>query len=289
MARRSIEDLPAPSPGYFITALPAPPADAMGYARQTFESSFAVAREDRIRIRLCEQASLVAGRQQRRLMRKLRARHPPKTLASSRRWRRLRIRIVGAVWKLVAEGPWDHRERGAVALISVTPRSWVFTPAQLREVRGEQLIARLRSWLNRNGAAQADGFLIACLHGEFEPGHGVYRVHVHGVAAGSMISVVDNLRKLPDLNSSLDPEDGWKRAPPRIKISRAPPTELPHAISYQFKGWWPSRWIGLIQATGETKRARWANRIRNRRRCRSGRHARSAAGRPRSADGGRAV
>ena len=91
----------------------------------------------------------------------------------------------------------------------------------------------------------------------------MYRVHLHGVVTGGMIAVVDRLRQSPDLNSRLDPADGHKRSPSRVHVSRAPLTHLPHALSYQFKGWWPSRWIGVIKRTGKTSRSRWASRIRN--------------------------
>ena len=66
----------------------------MGYERHAFESALMADREDRLRIRRCKRSKLIDNRELRRLVRKLRARRTPKTLASSRRWRRLRIRAV---------------------------------------------------------------------------------------------------------------------------------------------------------------------------------------------------
>lgn len=265
MPRLGIEDLPAPEPTYRITAAPPPTPGPRGPHWRLFESNGFSRGEDRKRLQLCvtSRSPLFSSRAARRLAEKLSGKRAPHTLASSRRFRRYRIRIIGAIWKLIAEGPWDHTRPGQVATISLAPRSWEFTPEQLEYVRGEELLARFRSWLVRAGAGSASGVLIACIHGEWVPTRDIFRVHVHGIATGEMIWFVDQLRKRDDLNPALDENIGLKKNPPRVVLNgkRKPLTDLPHVISYQFKAYWPSRWIGPVGDAGETSRRRRGGRI----------------------------
>ena len=144
MPRLGMNDLPAAKPKYRITGLPAPPPNAMGKERQAFETRAFTANEDRNnRAPGCRNAvsPLFTPRAARRLAKKLSGARAPRTLASSRWFRKLRIRIIGAIWKLIIEGPWDATRAGQVAIISVAPRSWELTPEQLNLVRGEELLA----------------------------------------------------------------------------------------------------------------------------------------------------
>ena len=95
------------------------------------------------------------------------------------------------------------------------------------------------------------------------PTRGVFRVHVHGIATGEMIRFVDQLRKRDDLNPALDEDIGLEKNPPRLVLNgkRKPLNDLPSAISYQFKAYWPSRWIGPVKDSGKTKRRRLGGRI----------------------------
>ena len=107
----------------------------------------------------------------------------------------------------------------------------------------------------------ADGFLVACLHGDFETSRGVFRVHAHGVAAGGLIPVVEALRDLHDFDVAHDPPSGLKKPPPRLEISRTPISNLAYTISYQFKSYWLSTWIGPVGDGDLVKRARRGQRI----------------------------
>lgn len=174
-----------------------------------------------------------------------------RTLASSRYMRRFRLRLIGALWPLVADGPWTP---GEVSSFTAIPRGWSFTPGTLETADPRKLLARLRSQLNRAGAKDADGFLIAHLHGEFEPQSRIYQLHVHGIAAGGMIAAIDRLRTTPSYTS-----DGLVRG--RMHISRKPLKDIPYPLGYPFKSYWPCRRIGRVGREGLIKRQRGHHRI----------------------------
>ena len=171
-----------------------------------------------------------------------------------RLWRR---KLVGATWRLIAEGPWDATVSGQVSVFSAVNRTWTFTPAELRHANAAKLMRSFRTDLNRTGAAAADGFLIGFLHGEWEPNEGVYRLHVHGVAAGGMIGVVRGLKHRKHYR-----RDTRAAVVDAVKVFRKPLEHLPFAISYQFKSYWPQRWIGWSDKAGKVVRQRRGQRIK---------------------------
>lgn len=174
-----------------------------------------------------------------------------RTLASSRYMRRVRLRLIGALWPLIARGPWTPNE---VSSFTAIPRGWSFSPGTLETADPQKLLSRLRSQLNRAGAKDADGFLIAHLHGECEPQDRRYQLHAHGIAAGGMIAVLDRLRATPSYTS-----DGLVRG--RMHISRKPLRDIPYPLGYPFKSYWPCRRIGMVGGEGLIKRQRGHHRI----------------------------
>ena len=261
MPRLAISQLPWPQTIYRIDLLPAPPPDRLGRLRKEFESwLFSVAEDEGRRSELLKaknQPGLFQARSAHKLARKLRRRRLARTPASSRYMRLWRRKLVGATWRLIAEGPWDATVSDQVSVFSAVNRTWTFTPAELRRANAAKLMRRFRTDLNRMGAGDADGFLIGFLHGEWEPNEGVYRLHVHGVAAGGMIAVVDGLRGRNHYRH--DPDAAVVDA---IKVSRKPLEHLPFAISYQFKSYWPQRWIGWSDKAGKVVRQRRGHRIK---------------------------
>lgn len=173
------------------------------------------------------------------------------TLASSRYMRRCRLRLIGALWPLVADGPWTLSE---VSSFTAIPRGWSFSPETLETADPSKLLARFRSQLNRAGAKEADGFLIAHLHGEFDPQDRVFKIHAHGIAAGGMIAVIDRLRTTPSYAS-----DELVRV--RMHIRRKPLKDIPYPLGYPFKSYWPCRRIGAVGDEGLIKRQRRHGRI----------------------------
>ena len=91
----------------------------------------------------------------------------PTTLASSRYVRELRIRVIGAVWRLVTEDQTGHVER-----IDVLKPGWAMSVKDFRKLDPDRLRAEFRADLLRAakklglvGVANSKGFLIAFLHG----------------------------------------------------------------------------------------------------------------------------
>lgn len=250
MGRLGVSDLPYPTDPYRINRL-------MGGLRQIFESRANARDEDLYRVKaltkVAAQFSNIDSTAALDLAHRLASSRSSdrRTLASKRYMRRFRVRLIGALWPLVADGPWTPSETSSFTAI---PRGWNCSPEALETADPKKLLARFRSQLNRAGAKDANGFLIAHLHGEFEPQGRVYQLHVHGIAAGEMIAVIDRLRKTPSYTS-----DGLVRG--RMHISRKPLKDIPYPLGYPFKSYWPSRRIGTVGHEGLIKRQRGHHRI----------------------------
>lgn len=171
--------------------------------------------------------------------------------ASSRHMRRFRRRFISALWQLTRESPWSSESWSTFTAIS---RSWEFTPRNLHTVNPQLLLEGFRGQLRRAGCGLADGALIACIHGEFEPLRQVYQLHLHGLASGEMVEIIDRLRRLPSFKS------GPVITSP-IRISRQPLEAMPYPLGYVCKSYWPCRRIGPVGADNLIKRERNARRI----------------------------
>ena len=251
MARLDVSRLPNPPAGYRIDRLPAGPEGTA-----IFETRGASRDEDDLRARrlrssapsplvnndaAAELANCLAGP-----ISQCDGRPP-----SSRYMRKFRIQIIGHLWRLIEDEGW---QREGVTAFTVLPRGWEFTPETLHQADPRRLLDRLRGQLKRAGSGDADGFLIASIHGEFDPEEKIYRLHAHGFAAGGMIGVLDGLRTLP----------AYRPRPSvtvPMQIRRKPLDNLPYPLGYPFKGYWPSRRIGPVGDTGTIKRQRGHHRI----------------------------
>jgi hypothetical protein len=162
--------------------------------------------------------------------------------------RHLRERLFSQLGRRVAKYP------GAVTTFTVVKRGWEFSPDELDDVDVAKLLAAFLSELNRRGAASANGWLIVFLHGEFETPTGIYRLHLHGVAAGQMIDVVDSLRKGRSYKHIVGDTVRC-----RVRIDRKPLQHLPHPLTYCFKGYWP--WKHVIVGANGRRRTRQHKRI----------------------------
>jgi hypothetical protein len=249
MPRQSISDL------RLTTASEYHPSQApMGPDGQTFESTELCRAEDAKRVRLLHRVlsrpdRLISRRNARRLAVGL-ARWPrrrrARTLASSVDMRLLRNRVFSQLWRLVAKC------KGLVTTFTVVKRAWEFTPEELDEANLDKLLAGFLSDLNRRGAGGASGWLIAFIHGEFETPAGIYRLHLHGVAAEGMIDVVDKLRKGAKYKN-----DNTVHC--RVRIDRKPLEHLPYPLTYCFKSYWPRKHV--IMGVNGKRRTRRHMRI----------------------------
>ena len=69
----------------------------------------------------------------------------------------------------------------------------VLTPEQFESVTARQIKNQFISHLRRSGVMAVPGFLLAFLHGEFEPTSGTFVLHFHGVTTNEKAAALDNL------------------------------------------------------------------------------------------------
>jgi hypothetical protein len=266
MARLSIADLPFPDDEFRIDLDPARPLDRNGNPQQQFETLEFSTNEDRaergeplLAATSASSYGLFRARSAHKLGRKLLRRRRPRTLASSRYLREVRIRLSAAAQKLLLDCRWHPLETSTFAVI---PRTWEFEPANFDDADARKLLDAFRADLNRCGAKKADGFLICFLHGEFEPEAGIYVLHVHGIVAGGMIGVLDALRRTKNYRCNTQGHlTGSSRVKTRIQISRKLLTDLPYTLIYPLKTYWPSKRIGPVGENKVIKRQRQHHRI----------------------------
>ena len=181
----------------------------------------------------------------------------PYSLACSLFMGWFRYRLIGALWKLYAE----QLHVGRPQTFTIIPRAWEFTPEQLMDEDPRRLMASLRTILYNKGARDADGWLVAYLHGEFDPIARVYRLHVHGLASPTMIQVVKRLREIPQFKTRrLDPKGKPEAIYRPVRIKWKPLTDIPAPLSYVAQSFWPSRAI-YVDQYGKNRRQKLKRRI----------------------------
>lgn len=149
----------------------------------------------------------------------------------------------------------------SVRFFTIIPRTWEFAPHELEDVEPAKLMAALIAALYGQGAGDANGWAIAFLHGEWDPIAQVFRLHVHGLAYGEMVEVIDRLRTLPNYQTRKHLEDGTlSPVYRRVVITRKKLTDLPRPITYVLQSFWPARAI-VISDDGTRRRARRKGRI----------------------------
>ena len=180
----------------------------------------------------------------------------PRSIASSVYMRGLRINVVGAVWQMI-------RKAGTkkVRAFTIVPRTWEFSGEKLDGVDPKHLMRGLLVALYGRGAAMANGWIFAVLHGEWDPIGQVYRIHVHGFAYGEMVAVIDRLRTLPNYATQRYLKDGsLSPVYRRVRVTREKLTNLPEPITYRLQSYWPAKAL-FISDDGARRRARRKGRI----------------------------
>ena len=243
MPRRSIDALPLPSARYDVSKLDP--------ELIKFETAADVAKEDRQRSRRARIAKQAGVKRTKRFRRLLRARS--KSLASATAMRERRRKVVGAIWELV-----DAAGLANCSTVTLIPRAWTIPAKDLHATNPRKLIAQARSQLYRCGAKDADGFLIAFLHGEYEPHSDTFVLHLHGVVSCGMRDVVDRFKGRRNYRH-LD-EEGRKLPIKGVRRSRQALSNMPAPLTYLLQSYWPSRWKGQ-NAKGQSIRQRDKSRI----------------------------
>lgn len=261
MPRQGIGDLP-PAPERF---------DPARVPECKFETIKDAQKENRIRIKSLLK-NLPLNRRERRnaegLAHRLGRLNPPTSLASPIFMRKFRRRLMAHLWNLIYATAADQ-----VATVHIIPRGWARPESELAEIDPRTLMNQLRTDLNRAGGSAAGGWGAFFLHGEHEPRQGLLIPHIHGVVTGEMIGVIRTLQTAyrDDLKQGKKPRF-WKylstreRDPVdgvaiRIKVQMGPLGMMPSPITYLFKFYWPSRWLGIFRSgddnmSGRTREGR---------------------------------
>lgn len=176
--------------------------------------------------------------------------HTPRTLASSRAFRHHRITFTGALLRAT-----DSDRTGQIVRADVVKPSQACDLAELLDQQTRLLKNEFRQDLLRAGAANSKkGFLAAVLHSEFDPIAQLFQPHWHIEATGDYVDAVEGLRSA----RQYQPTDRV-RTPVRVTHSL---TNLPHALSYLLKGYWPARPLLPLGSNGSLKRPRERQRIK---------------------------
>lgn len=104
----------------------------------------------------------------------LRSDEPQPTLASSLYMREVRATVIGAL--LEAVDPFPDADIRAVTVINT---AWRLSAAQLMRTSAAGIKNQFRTYLQRAGILALPGFVVAFLHGEFEPTSGCFQLHFH--------------------------------------------------------------------------------------------------------------
>lgn len=173
---------------------------------------------------------------------------PPKTLAAAAYVCRARKPILDELVRLSL-----CEEHGRVVTGALLPSNGRIPAGKLRRVQARRWMKRLLSDLNRCGLATADGYLIATLHGEFDPTALEYDLHYHIAASEGLVPVVEKLRSRRKYKLAILNEEQHYSSAPRIQLQALNSGEARYTLSYLFQHWWPSRWRGVNDAGGKIR------------------------------------
>lgn len=214
-----------------------------------FESEDSAYLEDKRRAKLLKQGRFHStgklAKKLKRLEKRLLSDEAPKSLASSRYMRGVRLRICGHLWKM-----FETKQPKSLRFFTLIPRNWEIAAGHLQDFCPVRALRNFRRILNLYGANTAKGFFYAAIHGSFDPISKKYQLHLHGLASGKMVEVLERLRQTKNLISTkrdLETENVRQR----VSVSRKRIDNLPRTVSYTLKAFWPSR-IGKAQADDQS-------------------------------------
>jgi hypothetical protein len=191
-----------------------------------------------------------AGALAKRLRLRVREVHSSVTLASALDFRNYRIRVAGNLWQLM-----HSRMEERISSFTIVPRCGLIAAEDLSEFEPRRFLEAFRLDLYRSGARDVGGYLFAAIHGEFDPESERFQLHLHGLAAGRMRHVIDQLRRRPKYRANQ--VDGAARP---VRRSHRPLHSTSYALTYLIQSWWPARRIGEV-GDGEIRRSRGRQRI----------------------------
>ena len=180
----------------------------------------------------------IDGRAARRLGRSLVDVNRPDSLASSRKMRRIRRRVIGEIWRF-------HMGLGEAAgtTFHLVGENSTVSPEALMGTSALALRNAMRSCINRVMKFDRVAYpsaLIAFLHGEFDLLSGTYSLHWHGYACGAHLTAIERLRGKSNKFAPGRDGDGRDAIARPIMVERAELDNPARALSYALKSYWPA-------------------------------------------------
>jgi len=129
------------------------------------------------------------------------------------------------------------------AVFTVVPEDWSVLLGTLYLVDPRRLLAAFRQHLYRSAMGLGvglEGQLFVGVHGAYDPATKTFPLHLHGMARGGMIPIVDGLRKLGKYRPAQQ-GDGRDAANTPVRISVGPLSNMPDPLTYFLKKYWPAR------------------------------------------------
>ena len=179
-----------------------------------------------------------------RLIRKLESQKLWPSFADPQFKRSFRRVFIGAV--LTALERIDDSEIG---LYTIIPCTWRRDGTELNSINPKMLLEQFRSQLNRRGVAGLDGWLIAAVHGEYNPTRDCWQPHLHVLTVGEKADAIEGLRPMPLYRPS-----AFVRRPIVRKTLKDRAWQVSYYLAQPF---WPSKWT----SADESEKARERQRI----------------------------
>jgi hypothetical protein len=211
-----------------------------------FETDLQAKEEDATRARLLSSTNLPRKYvdEARELAKKLVRERVTETLASKRWMRALRRNVIGAVLELVEAASPD------VSVAVVIPLDWSCSAKELMQVDPRRLLAAFRAALYRCGARDADGWLIAFIHGDFNPDTKLFQLHLHIAVAGEMREVLRRVGRQGKFRSERPGRRKQGQIYQKVWVTSKPLYRPAYALTYLLKSMWSLTRVGVIGDLG---------------------------------------
>lgn len=177
---------------------------------------------------------------------------PLRSRASARRMRQHRIDIASSLHQLIDRSGLEART------FTLVSSSWTVPASSLPSIDPNDLLNGVRSDFIRASVDLNNGALFMAIDGAFERNRSLYQLHVNGLALGTAIDAIDELRALDKYRRVEScTATTWPIYRP-IVVSRQALTNLPSTLAYRLKHYWPCTWLPM---DGSTNRSRSEQRI----------------------------
>lgn len=107
---------------------------------------------------------------------------------SARAYKRLQVRVIGALLKLMAE-----QSQTEFRFFTLLKRAWIIPESELTVERVRSVVRSFRQLFQRADTRGLRGYLFARLDGAFDTGGKVWILHFHGICTGEIANFIDGV------------------------------------------------------------------------------------------------